>query len=667
MHIQKLKLACFLLLTSTAWATQYYVDAVNGSDSNNCLAAGSGHACLTIAHAESLMAAGDTLNIAAGTYRLSTAYNSTSGRISPKNSQMFTGPSCTPTVTQCTAIISGGKEIGSLATGPDGNGNWSVTGMTQSGYTPNYSCDTGYDCNRPEDLFFDGVPQQHVPSTTLPTLTTGQWWFDYTNHIIYFHQNPSGHVVETSVLSTFFSPNGANNVTVQNLTITEFASELNQGGGIDPQYGQTAAATFATGWLVQNNYVTLNHSSGVRAGFNMQVLNNVLTVNGQFGVGGGLPAGTAGTNSGLVVQGNTVTYNNFAHVSPGFGAGGMKFGNTQGVVVRGNIVNNNIGNGIHADVNSINFLIDGNTVENNVDPQATGGSGYGIIYEISNGSTTVRNNHVLFTGLSGAVGLYSSTSQGVEAYCNVVESGPSIGPSPWTIGATNRGNVTQPPNPSYCSAWPATCYQQSRSNYFHHNTVIWDAGAVGTVGFLQNDTANQPNFFSNNTAPDYDWYHASTAIGSWSKFKYDNNNTGSNTNKIFGPAGTSGTYQNAGADVNGTYDNVYNSGFPAVAITSPADQSTLTGSTTVTSTASDTSGISKVEFYLDWTLKSTVTSGPYTYLLSGASAGTHVISALAYANSTVKACNAITVNVSVSAPGHLIVNQVTMRGGVTVH
>ena len=38
---------------------------------------------------------------------------------------------------------------------------------------------------------------------------------------------------------------------------------------------------------MQDNYITLNHSSGIRVGFGMQVLGNVTTQNGQFGVGGG--------------------------------------------------------------------------------------------------------------------------------------------------------------------------------------------------------------------------------------------------------------------------------------------------------------------------------------------------------------------------------------------
>ncbi len=56
-------------------------------------------------------------------------------------------------------------------------------------------------CVYPEDLYFDGVPYRHLNSTTLPAIGPGQWWFDYANHLICFHDNPSGHTVETSAVS----------------------------------------------------------------------------------------------------------------------------------------------------------------------------------------------------------------------------------------------------------------------------------------------------------------------------------------------------------------------------------------------------------------------------------------------------------------------------------
>jgi hypothetical protein len=54
------------LISSTAWATTWYVKGVSGSDSNNCTSATT--ACKTIGHAISLAASGDSIKVAAATY-----------------------------------------------------------------------------------------------------------------------------------------------------------------------------------------------------------------------------------------------------------------------------------------------------------------------------------------------------------------------------------------------------------------------------------------------------------------------------------------------------------------------------------------------------------------------------------------------------------------------
>ena len=611
----------------TVGTTVNYYVSPTGSDSNNCLS--SAAACLTIAHAESLSGAGDTINLAAGLYRLSTANSSTAGYIAAKNSQTFVGPACRPTAAPCTAIISGGMQLcsgGFTCSGPDGNGNWSVAGMTQQGIAtqPTSDCDSGWvGCIYPEDLFINGVPLQHINSTTLPTLTSTSWWFDYTNNVIYFHHNPSGNTVETSVLETMFQPNGVSGIILNNLTIEEFAAPLLL-GAVDPAFGNIVS-TSSFNWTIENSYITLNHGYGVRCAFGELVLNNVLTANGNFGTGGGCTATAGIIPSGVVVQGNTITYNNYAHVAPGFGAGGMKFGNTAHAVIRGNIVSNNIGQGIHFDVDSISPLIDGNTVANNVDTAASGSSSTGITFEIGNVGATIRNNIVRYNGAGEGSGpnyqVDSADSAGMQAYCNVIETGNSTGEQAWSVFASNRGDNTVQP----------FLGQQivSTGNYVHHNAVIWDSGSTASVGYSQTDTEDQPNFFANNTPPNFNQYHASSM--ELAEFIYDNNNSGSNT------ATTFTNYQAAGADIGGTMDTNYTSGFPSVAITSPADQSTVPNPVTITASASDASGISQVQFYVDWALQATVTTGPYNYSWP-ASPGTHTIAAMALSNAGVQAC-----------------------------
>jgi subtilisin family serine protease len=70
---------------------------------------------------------------------------------------------------------------------------------------------------------------------------------------------------------------------------------------------------------------------------------------------------------------------------------------------------------------------------------------------------------------------------------------------------------------------------------------------------------------------------------------------------------------------------------PTVAITNPTDGQIITGKTRIVVLASDDSEISKVEIFIDGTLKSTLTGSTYEYNWNpkGASGGTHTISSVA--------------------------------------
>jgi parallel beta-helix repeat protein len=555
--------------------------------------------------------AGTTFLIYPGMYRLTE-------HIVPKNGDSFIGQTaCAPPASACPAILSGGQRVGYLATF---NGtNYQVTGQTQQGIMSeaNNACEPGWlACNRPEDLFFDGTPLQHLYATSLPVIGSGQWWFNYNTHVIYFHDNPSGHVVTTSVLDTAFE-SLANNVTIQYLTLEEFASPI-QRGAINATNGEPNQSS-SLNWVIRNCELFGNHAMGVRISFGTQVYSSYIHNNGMLGVGGGTDSMNA---SGVIVQGNTITYNNYAHVLPDYAAGGIKFGNTANAVIRGNTISYNGGTGIHFDASSSNPLIDGNTIVQNY-------GGGGAAYEISLNSATIRNNYLIQNGLPGPV-LISAANQGtyasvgVDDYCNVVEIPNAFEANGILIGAAARGyNFVAPYE-----------YLVTTKNSVHHNTVIWDPGANGIVGYWQGDPSNQPNFFANNTPPDYNEYHLTSLSGD--RFVYDNNDSGQNRGKPFAE------YQAAGADIHGTADTNYTSGYPTVKITSPADQSTIAGPVTVQSSASDKSGISRVEFYVDWKLQTTVTGTPYSFNWANPTAGTHTVTAMAYSNAGIRSCFAVT-------------------------
>jgi parallel beta-helix repeat protein len=570
---------------------------------------------------------GTTFVLAANcTYRLTTP-------VFPKSHDVFSGPeSCAPPTTPCTTVVSGSVVIGPLATF-DGT-NWRVTGQTQHGAAGDYPCEAGWSgCNYPEDLWFDGVPYQHLGGTTLQTIGTGQWWFDYTNHVIYFHDDPKGHLVETSVARAFaIGPSThsssytdpANDVTFQYLTIEEFAAPITQ-GTIWPAFGSDATQqSSGLDWVVKDCEMWGNHSEPVHAAYGLHILDNYSHDNGQVGVGGGVDPDDNLKPSGLLVQGNLVTNNNYAHVDPGFGAGGMKFGRTIDAVVKNNTVKDNGGTGIHFDVSSVSPVIEGNTVVDNLAD--------GIRFEIGLVSATFRNNVTRGNGssLGPSTDMTSAgSSTGLNAYCNVVEITAMAHENAMIVVASNRGdNTTGPPE--------LGAYYTSTGNSFHHNTVIWAAGTTGHTGYLQDDAANQPGFFQKNTPPDYNTYHLPSL--SDTQFIYDNDNSQLNRPKTFAQ------YQSAGADVHGTADTNYTSGYPAISIASPADGSSSSGESTIQADASDLSGIRKVELYDNWDLEQTLTTSSYAFKWSG-STGTHVLAAMAYSVAGIRACHAITVTV----------------------
>jgi Bacterial Ig domain/Right handed beta helix region len=562
---------------------------------------------------------GTTFIFTAGMYRLSQS-------IIPKDNDKFVGETaCAPPASACSAILSGGVVIGPSAT-PQGS-NYAVAKQTQQNPRGNPRiCDAGWEgCQYPEDLFFDGVPYKHLESSTMPSIGAREWWFDYANHIIYFHDDPSGHTVETSVLNTAFSGN-ANNITIQYLAVEEFA-DMYPVGAIGMWHGANEL-TQGTDWTIENCEVKLNHGFGVRNGYRMHILNNYIHDNGQLGIGGGLSVpetpNQQAINSGIVIEGNTINHNNYAHFNPGFGAGGIKFGATSGVIVRGNTIQNNEGAGLHFDEDSTNELADGNLITDNTDASA-------LEQELGYGITIFRNNIVLRNGAqvnqnNWVYQIAVRASSGVEAYCNVIEIPSGRGIGGWGVLAAKRGS----------SRYPPFQYHASTGNYFHHNTAIWDSGATGEVGLRQGDVETQPNFFSSNTPPDYNSYHLPDSNGN--HFVYDNDNSRSNHPKSFS------NHRSSHADVHSTVDNNYTSGFPKVSITSPPDQSSVSNPVTVSATASDNSGIRKVEFYVDWKLETTLTNPPYDFNWNNGTNGQHTVAAMAYSNAGIHACYAVTLN-----------------------
>ena len=156
----------------------------------------------------------------------------------------------------------------------------------------------------------------------------------------------------------------------------------------------------------------------------------------------------------------------------------------------------------------------------------------------------------------------------------------------------------------------------------------------------------------------YSWNTTSLAAGSYTLMA-----------KAYDAAG------NIGQSANVTVNVVNDSTAPTVSVTAPANGAVVSGTTTITATASDNVGVSKVEFYEDGVLLAATNVAPYSYNWNTASVanGSHNLTAKAYdAASNVGQSSTVTVTVnnpdtiaptvSITAPA----NSATVSGTVSV-
>lgn len=330
-------------------------------------------------------AAGSIYWLRAGYYRGQT--------ITPKNGDEIWG--------DYGATLTGGRVLSSWIF--DGT-NYYVTGQTQGGTAVGFCAIGSPRCGYAQDVFFDDVPLAHVSS--LAGLASGKYFFDYAADRIYIRDNPSGHVVETSVTSSAVI-GSATGVTLRNIFIEKYACNAQQG----------AVAATGADWSLYRLSARHNHGLGVRiqAGWTVQLC--ALNYNGQMGIGG--------SGDGAVVEQNEIAYNNYAKFDFGWEAGGSKFTSTDGLTLRANWVHHNDGPGLWNDINVINALIEDNLCEDNAHN--------GIFHEISYAAiirdNTSRRNHSvgfqdpddLYNPYRAACGMCVAASPDVELSGNVCE------------------------------------------------------------------------------------------------------------------------------------------------------------------------------------------------------------------------------------------------------
>ena len=180
------------------------------------------------------------------------------------------------------------------------------------------------------------------------------------------------------------------NVTIRRLEITNYgptSSGADYYGTGAVTAGGHSAGEGTRGWVVDSNYIHDNRGMGIRIGHTMTVRGNRILHNAG-------PHGLGGIGDSTLIEGNEIATSNYNRAfDPGFSAGGFKFVESIGLVVKNNWIHHNYGNGAWGDIANRNMTFDGNTVEDN--------SHTGIFYEISYGCK-VTNNTVRRNGLGDA-------------------------------------------------------------------------------------------------------------------------------------------------------------------------------------------------------------------------------------------------------------------------
>jgi hypothetical protein len=344
---------------------------------------------------------------------------------------------------------------------------------------------------------------QHVTSYADP-LGAGKWFFDYDNDVIYVGDNPAGAtLIEQCDKEVSFNANVAD-VTLHDMTIEKYASRLQYGG-----VGTASGAPIGSGWTMQNLLVRFCHGIGVRIGPAITVTDCAILYNGQMGIGG--------TGDGGLFKDSELGWNNTAGID-GWENGGSKFTQSDGFTIRNIYSHDNIGPGLWADINNINFVYEDCLIADN--------TGEAIRHEISY-DAIIRNNTILRNGVGNA-GWYDNSavlnycSPNVQVYGNLlVFNGGEI------MGAQQDTSALGPP--TYTHGDLIISNFDVHDNWIHHKTnngfhggcgIVKDYGDQDVWTTLNNRFYNNRYRFADSDTH-FAWLGAERSTAAWKGYGHD--------------------------------------------------------------------------------------------------------------------------------------------------
>ena len=244
---------------------------------------------------------------------------------------------------------------------------------------------------------------------------------------------------------------------------------------------------------------------------------------------------------------------------------------------------------------------------------------------------------------------------------NFANSGTRQFTTPGDNGTGTNDWVLQFDLPADTTA-PTVAITAPSNNATISGTVAITATASDNVGVsLVEFYANGKLLSADNAAPyTYNWDTTSVANGSYSL-----------TSKAYDAVGNVGQ---SGVVIVNVNNLVPDTSPPVVFITAPANNATVSGTVTVTASASDNVRVTRVEFYVNGSLKTTDSAGPYNYVWDTRTVanGRYTLTAKAYdaAGNVGQSTNiVVTVNNDTTAPTVSLTapaNNATVRGFATV-
>lgn len=317
--------------------------------------------------------------------------------------------------------------------------------------------------NNQNDLWLNDALLGRVDS--LDKVEAGTWFFDPADNAVVMGNDPSGKLVEYSVVANQTWDNGATNCLWRNITVEKYATSAQQGA----HHGMR-------GWLYEHCTFKWMHGAGINIGANTIVSGGRYIDNGQCGIEGY-------QCDNARIEDVEMARNGFCGYNTDWDGGGTKLCTCDGVVVSGCHVHHNKDQGIWFDIDCTNCLIEGNTCEDN--------TGVGIMYEISYAGSRIIGNHCARNGGIGgygAGGIYISNSQGVEVASNTVEV---------KTGNTAIGGGISVINDGRGSG--AQGIYESRDLNIHHNTITHTDDSAQNGYWVYQSISSPAVVFDHNT------------------------------------------------------------------------------------------------------------------------------------------------------------------------